>query len=491
MFAGNAVLAIPIAWIALSSGWLEKRDKQHGTLPMVIDSPVALVRAVLLVANLFFTWGFIYGLLDVMNSHVREALNLSGPEGAILAVTYYLAYLYGPLLISGPMVKRCGYRVTFLFGLLMVAIGCFLFAFAATKKSMPLLAFAMHVSGHGVSALERAANPYITNCGPKSYRTSSILFSQSMAGVGTVIAAVAARMALYGNETETAPGVRPDLGKTIQLYKIVGCVTLGMLVVYAIIFFGTIWVPEIPVERSPAAKCSWKFWKHPLVSLQHSRLWFGAFSNFFNMACQVTVAQFFIDYLRLSGHQTVAWATNYLSVAQGLFVIGRLMAFGLVSVPRVKPRYVLLAYISVAVATVFTCAFVTGKAAIVFACLIMLSEAPFFPMIFDAATVGLGDWAATGETIMITSICGGAIGPPIFGALKDIPSVGVSKAWLLVAGFFGLVWMFPFLTNVISSWRKAVDLVEEATDLEVLLAEIASKNAHEAEVEVEPRRSSS
>jgi FHS family L-fucose permease-like MFS transporter len=170
-------------------------------------------------------------------------------------------------------------------------------------------------------------------------------------------------------------------------------------------------------------------------------------------------------------------ATLFLSVAQILFVVGRVVSFVLVAQPwfNIRPRFVLLGYMSAIVAVCAICTGATGRALIAFACLSMFWEAPSFPMTFEAATVGLGQWAASGETIMIVSIAGGAAGPPLAGAIKDISAV--SKTWIMVTAFFGVVWIFPMLCNVIPSWRNAVDLEEENTsDVEIQMETTEKKD---------------
>lgn len=199
-----------------------------------------------------------------------------------------MAYIWGPLLVSGPLVKRFGYRLAFLLGLTLIALGSFLFSFAAQKRSFGLLAAGMHLSSLGVSTLERAANPYVVNVGPIQSRTTRILFAQSMAGVGTVVAPLIAKVMLYDSTTAAAPTPESvsDLGKTIALYKYVGLITIGVVALFSVIFYRTTLVPEIMVESSPAMEHGWRFWKHPILSIRYARLWTGVFSNFFNMACQ-------------------------------------------------------------------------------------------------------------------------------------------------------------------------------------------------------------
>lgn len=183
-----------------------------------------------------------------------------------------------------------------------------------------------------------------------------------------------------------------------------------------------------------------------------------------------------MEHMKINACTSDKWAANWMSVAQTLFVVGRILAAALVLSPRViRPRYVLLAFTAGAVASTAAGVALTSQAAIALAIMAMFFEAPSFPMIFESATAGFGNWTSTCETITIMSISGGGILPVLFGKLAEV--VGISKAWTLEGGCFALVLTYPLATCVIPSFRKALDKadagengekdVEEAVEMSV------------------------
>jgi MFS transporter, FHS family, L-fucose permease len=399
----------------------------------------------------------------------------------------------------------------------MVAIGALLFAIAARFLSFELMCFGQLVAGVGVASLEHTANPYMTNCGPVKYRVPRLLYGQSLAALGTVIAPQIAKVVLYGgSSTEVDAGTctvgqgwasetvkaAVDLGPTIKLYYAMSGAAFGLAVVYVAIFFGTTLVPEMPQPDTPKWTHGWKFWKHPIFSMKYARVWFGCFVNFFNLGDQVTVAQFIIPTLTINACLTTTAATDMFRNAQILFLFGRLVPFGIVTAGACKiirdshfsvffrSQVVLWVWLLGAVVLSALAATIKGFMLPWIAAFIMFCEAPSFPMIFEATTAGLGEWSTLGETMMVTSIAGGMVGAPAFGAIRD--SVNISSGWWLVFAFFLLVLSFPTLTTVIPSWRSAVDQGEkkpddpESLDLTDLSQRTAVKEEGESEAEQKP-----
>ncbi len=459
---------------------IKRLDVQHGKTrsghalaPRETILPIAIASLFL-----FFMWGLAYGLLDIMNYHVKVAMGVTREKAAILAAGYYLAYIPGTLLMSGPLVKKCSYRVAMALGLFILALGNELMSVGAAYCSLWGMVGAHFVIGLGVSTLERSANPYAVNCGPERQATLRILVAQAWAGIGTVVAPFLANAFIFNLDTsKVAPPSDPSrpgrclmpskassgcdkLGTVITFYRILGACVAGLAVVIAILFFRTDWFPEIEVPK-PAipSTCGWKKWNHPLVSRKYSRVWWAFFANFINLGCQVTFAQFFIEHMKVNACQSDSMAAIWMSVAQTAFVVGRLSAAGLVVFPKIfKPRWVLLFYIAGAVAFVAAGTGISSEAAIALAVMVMFFEAPSFPMVFESATAGFDDWKASCETLMIVSISGGALQPALMGQLVE--RVGISPAWWLTAACFGLVLTYPIAINMVPSFRKALDKAE-------------------------------
>ena len=412
--------------------------------------------AVSLVSSLFFLWGFAYGLLDTMNFHVREIMGLERKHAALLATGYYAAYLLCPLPMSGPLIKRWGYRCAFVVGLLFFMFGNFAMGGAAKLETFPGMVAAMFVVGMGVSTLERAANPYAAKVGPPGTAELRLVFAQGAAAIGTIVAPLVAAQAVPSGADDKA-----KMASVITLYNGVGYGVLGLIVLFMWIFFGTSIVPEID-EKEQAARESegqaasrsrmCRFFSHPIWS--YRRLWCAWFTNFINVSNQVIVAQFFIEYARTvrPGKTSEVQAQNFLSVAQTFFAVGRYVF--VVMIIWIKPRISMVLFIVLAVGTVGLATTVTGFPGILMLMLAMFAEAPSFPTIFATGTRNLAQHSSLGESLLIMSICGGAVGPPVFGIIAD--SFGVRVAfWLPAVGFF-----FPVLFYVIglnTLWKKDFD----------------------------------
>lgn len=129
---------------------------------------------------LFLMWGLAYGLLDIMNYHIKVAIGVDRAHAAFLAMAYYFAYIPGALLFGGPMVKRAGYRAAAVLGLVLLAAGDQVMAVGASHLSLNLMCFAHFVVGLGVSTLERTANAYTVECGPRARATVRILIASTL-----------------------------------------------------------------------------------------------------------------------------------------------------------------------------------------------------------------------------------------------------------------------------------------------------------------------
>jgi FHS family L-fucose permease-like MFS transporter len=461
---------------------IKRLDVQHGRPKKELRRRDTVVPIAITSVTLFCMWGLAYGLLDIMNYHVKVAMGIGREKAAILAAGYYGAYIPGALLIGGPLVKRCGYRVAMVLGLFGLALGDFFMSIGAQNCSLAGMVAAMFVIGLGVSTLERSANPYAVNCGPRTQATLRILIAQAWAGIGTVIAPFLANAFVFNPDSSSLPPIadplRPgkclmpadnegascaNLGSVIVFYRALGGCIFGLMLAVAVVFFRTTWVPEVDVPASPPVTCGWRKWDHPLFSWKYARIWWGVAANFVNIGCQVTFAQFFLEHMKVNACASDRWAALCMSFAQVAFVLGRFAAAGLVTAPRLfKPRYVLATFVAGAVATAAAGTAVTGTAAISLAVMVMFFEAPSFPMIFESATAAFDEWTPTCETLMIVSISGGALQPPLMAQLVE--AVRISTGWWLTAACFVLVWTYPLATNLIPSFRRTLDAAEIVGD---------------------------
>lgn len=141
-----------------------------------------------LVTILFFLWGFAYGLLDVLNAKFQTSLNITAAKAGGLQGAYFGAYFIGPLTYSGWIVRKYGYRWTFIAGLIIYGIGALMFWPSAVYKSFPGFCGSLFIVGSGLSTLETSANPFIATCGPPRLSEFRLELSQSFQAVGSVAA---------------------------------------------------------------------------------------------------------------------------------------------------------------------------------------------------------------------------------------------------------------------------------------------------------------
>ena len=141
----------------------------------------------ILVTSLFFLWGFARAILDVLNKHFQTSLNISITESALIQVTTYLGYFLMAI-PAGAFINKYGYRGGVVFGLILYAIGAFLFIPVSSIGTLNPYLVALFIIACGLAFLETSANPYSTELGPQETATSRLNLSQSFNGLGSGLA---------------------------------------------------------------------------------------------------------------------------------------------------------------------------------------------------------------------------------------------------------------------------------------------------------------
>ncbi|TKA60896.1 hypothetical protein B0A49_11439, partial [Cryomyces minteri] len=187
-----------------------------------------------LVTLLFFLWGFAYGLLDVLNAKFQTALNITAAKAGGLQGAYFGAYFIGPLTYSGWIVRKFGYRWTFITGLCIYGVGALMFWPSAIYRSFGGFCGSLFIVGSGLSTLETSANPFIATCGPPRLSEFRLELSQSIQAVGSVMAPLLASRVFFSH---TEPN---DLSKVQWTYLGIAAFVFLLAVVF---FFSPI--PEV------------------------------------------------------------------------------------------------------------------------------------------------------------------------------------------------------------------------------------------------------
>ncbi|KAF2255012.1 putative L-fucose-proton symporter [Trematosphaeria pertusa] len=392
-----------------------------------------------LVTILFFMWGFAYGLLDVLNKHFQETLHISAAQAAGLQGAYFGAYFIGPLTYSGWIVRKFGYRWTFITGLTIYGIGALLFWPSGMKRSFGGFCGSMFVVGSGLSTLETSANPFIATCGPPKWSELRLNLAQAFQAIGSVVAPVLASFVIF-------KGIHGEDKNSLQsvqwVYLGIACFVFLLAIVF---FFAPI--PEVTdadmAEQSEQAAASTGYQDKPL-SRQYTLFW-GTIAQFCYVGSQVAIAGYFIHYcVEVKPSLSSADGANLLAVAQALFAVGRFSAALLMK--YVRPRLILLAFMTGIVIFISAAIGTYGNTAIAMLSLVLFFESCIFPTIFTLSLRGLGRHTKRGASFLVASVSGGAVFPPMLGAVVDAKNTRIAMA-VPLAGFL-VAYSFPVYLNL-------------------------------------------
>ena len=409
-----------------------------------------------LVTVLFFLWGFAYGLLDVLNAKFQTSLNITAAKAGGLQGAYFGAYLIGPPTYSGWIVRKFGYRYTFMTGLCIYGVGALMFWPSAVKRSFAgfcgcmshdLLKclgkanvlidnLALFIVGSGLSTLETSANPFIATCGPPRLSEFRLELSQSFQAIGSVMAPLLASRVFF---KQTDPH---DLSNVQWTYLGIACFVFLLAVVF---YFAPI--PEVTdADMALQAEQSSGLTGYIDKPMRKQyKLFFGVAAQFCYVGAQVAVASQFIKYSVNSAHITDSEGSDRYAIGQGLFAIGRFAAAGGMMVT--KPRWILMVFMSGVMIFIAAAMGAKGEGGVATLSIVLFFESCVFPTIFTLSIRGLGRHTKRGSSWIVASVSGGALFPSLTGLVADHKGYHVAMCVPLV-GFF-VAFIFAIYLNTI------------------------------------------
>ena len=354
-----------------------------------------------LIASLFFFWGFAHSILDILNKHYQDALVISKTRSALVQAMVYGGYFIMAI-PAGIIIRKWGYKAGVLTGLVLYGIGALLFIPGEMIMSFNFFLVCLFVIGCGLTCLETASNPYIAVLGDEETSASRLNLAQSLNGLGWIVGPLVGGLLVFR-------GADGNSGSVALPYTII-----GIAVLFIAIVIGRVKLPEIKEEKQIAEVASG-------VSLWHSRTFvFGLTAIFFYVAAQTGINSFFINYVTESIPSVSARdAALMLSFGgMGFFFVGRLL--GSWGMNYVKAGILLLICALGASVCMLVVILGAGMLAVVALVLTYLCESIMFPTIFALALRGL-DAGSTkrGSSYLIMGIVGGAIAPVLMGALGE------------------------------------------------------------------------
>lgn len=373
--------------------------------------------ALIVLTSLFFMWGLITSLNDILIPHLKAAFSLSYVEAMLVQFCFFGAYFVMSV-PSGYLVERAGYKRGIIIGLSTAGVGCLLFYPAAGTHSYAFFLGALFVLASGITLLQVAANPYVAILGPPRTASSRLTLTQAFNSLGTtigpflgsvlILAAVApSGDAISQAAAEAATVQGPYLGLAAVLFVI------------AILIAG-VRLPKIEAPQGPAdaPEGSATYQQHASV-WAYRHLVLGAIAIFVYVGAEVSIGSFLVNFMERPEIAGLSAETGgkYLSFYWGGAMVGRFI--GAIVMTRVKPGRVLAFNAFVAGALLLVAMLFAGQAAMWALLLIGLFNSIMFPTIFTLAIEGLGKHTSAGSGVLCMAIVGGAIVPVIQGLFAD------------------------------------------------------------------------
>ncbi|MDC9512046.1 sugar MFS transporter [Pseudoalteromonas sp. CST5] len=370
--------------------------------------------------TLFFMWGFITCLNDILIPHLKAVFNLTYVQAMLVQFCFFGAYFLMSL-PSGYIVKKLGYKKGIVVGLLIAACGCVLFYPAAALHNYPVFLFALFVLASGITLLQVSANPYVSLLGPPKTASSRLTLTQAFNALGTTVAPTFGAFLILDSASEAflTPAQNAE---SVQLPYLL---LAGMLILLAGIF-AWLKLPDIMNEQKEAAEKSETI---EGSAWQYRHLTLGAVGIFMYVGAEVAIGSFLVSFLaqeNIAGLKEHV-AAHYITYYFGGAMVGRFI--GAAVMQKLPAGKVLGFNASMAIILVVIAMSTSGQLAMWSILLVGLFNSIMFPTIFSLALNGLGKHTAQGSGILCLAIVGGAIVPLLQGALAD--SVGVQLSYVL------------------------------------------------------------
>lgn len=386
-------------------------------------------RPLAIVTTLFFMWGFLTCLNDILVPHLKSLFELSYSRVMLVQFSFFSAYFLFSLPWS-KVINWIGYQRTMVAGLLTMALGAFLFLPAASAASYPLFLTALITLGAGITGLQVAANPYVVHLGKPKLASSRMDLTQAFNSLGTTIAPKLGGLLILAAAPLAIEQLHKLTPQALQLYRVHEAdsvkmpytVIAGALVLLAVLI-GLSKLPKIEkAAYRPGEKVDDSVWKHP-------NLLFGAIGIFAYVGAEVSIGSFLVNYFglpQIAGLPALT-AAGYVSFYWGGAMIGRFVGSFLAR--RIKPEYLLALCAICAAALVVASILLGGHTAMWSMLAVGFFNSIMFPTIFTLGVAELGPLTGNASGMLNMAIVGGAILPVVQGAIAD--RVGLHHAFVL------------------------------------------------------------
>lgn len=402
---------------------------------------------------LFFAFGGITSLNDVLVPKLKELFTLTYGEVMLVQSAFFAAYFVMSI-PAAALVKRIGYMRSAVVGLLTMTAGCALFVPASSHSMFGLFLFALFVLASGITTVQVVANPLISMLGPPASTSSRLTFAQAFNSLGTTIFPYVGSILILGTLASTDPktlsGAALDTFRSVES-RVIAHTYVGLAIALAILA-AVVWLRrkalvEVPVPHTPILKA--------FNLLTRPRFAFGTLCIFLYVGGEVAIGSVIVNYLMQPTAMGIdaAAAGKHLQYYWGGAMVGRFI--GAYVLRLYSPGKVLACVAGMVITLLLISANTTGPISGWCLLSIGLFNSIMFPTIFSLANEGLGQRAAEGSGVICMAIVGGAIVPLVTGNAADI--WGLKQALIVPAACYCGILLFGWFA------RRPVAAVAESS----------------------------
>lgn len=425
-------------------------------MPTTKPNPYQL--PLILITVLFFLWGFAHNLNPILIPHLKKACQLTDLQSSLIDSAFFIGY-FVTAIPAGLLMKRYGYKTGIITGLLLFALGAFLFYPAAETRVFSFFLLALFVIATGLTFLETAANPYATVLGDPASATQRLNMAQSFNGLAATIAPlIGGIFILSGRDISGATTANLSPAQLRQLLNAeaatvqVPYLIIGLVVLLVAVLVWRTHLPEITEPDDTTAKSA--LIESNFSGIQTGNIWqrknliLGVLAQFFYVGGQVCISSFFIRFAGKTAGIDEKVGAYYLSAALLGFMVGRFV--GTFLMRYVAPYRLLGIYALITIALLTVAVGTSGLVAVYALVGTEFFMSIMFPTIFSLSIYGLGAQTKLGSSLVIMAVAGGAVFPVIMGRISDMSNIQL--AYIVPAVCFLMVFYFARRTTA----REAV-----------------------------------
>lgn len=380
------------------------------------QQPINYVFALVSLTVLFFMWGFLTSLNDILIPYFKSEFDLNYTQAMLVQFCFFSAYFLVSL-PAGKLVNKLGYQKGIVIGLGIAAFGCFCFLIASNFISYGLFLTSLFILASGITVLQVAANPYVTALGTEETASGRLTMTQAFNSLGTTVAPLIGAALILNLAEPAVANSEPQLD-AVQLPYLVIALLLSLM---AFVFFKL----DLPIIESHASTPSSE--TKPL--LKETNLLMGVAAIFLYVGAEVSIGSFLVNFISSPeiSNMPESQVAHLIAYFWGGAMLGRFL--GAIAMQLIKPQLYLGVNATLAMCFIVIAMTQKGDVAMYAILAVGLFNGVMFPTIFSLALQGMKERTGQASGLLCQAIVGGALVPLIQGFVAD--SVGIQISFVV------------------------------------------------------------